>query len=161
MGTDRIFEELGDTISRTAKAISEKADGFLEIQKMNSKVNAQKRQIGKSLEKLGALVYQRYVDGEQMDLELSGICDEVTQHKMAKAEYEEELARLQGKKVCPACGKTLHKDAAYCSYCGAPCKKEADEEAEETEEVFEEVSAPEEEVQDMYAESKEESETEE
>ena len=63
MGTDRIFEELGDTISRTAKAISEKADGFLEIQKMNSKVNAQKRQIGKSLEKLGALVYQRYVDG--------------------------------------------------------------------------------------------------
>ena len=40
MGTDRIFEELGDTISRTAKAISEKADGFLEIQKMNSKVNA-------------------------------------------------------------------------------------------------------------------------
>lgn len=127
MGTDRIFEELGETITKTAKVIGEKADDFLEIQKVNGRVSSEKRQIERNLEKLGALVYQRYVDGEQMDLELSEVCDEITQHKMMKARYEERLAELKGQKICSACGKSLTKDAAYCSYCGAPCESEEEE----------------------------------
>lgn len=163
MGTDRIFEELGETISKTAKAISEKADDFLEIQKVNGKVNAQRRQIEKALEKLGAVVYQRYVDGEQMDLELSEICDEVTRHKMEKAQYEERLAKLQGKKICPACGKPLHQDAAYCSYCGAPCETETEKTGEGpmTEEDPREEDVEEETVQEADAEHSGESEEEE
>ena len=124
MGKDRIFEDLGETISKTAKVISEKADDFLEIQKVNSKISAQKREIDRALEKLGTLVYQRHVDGEPMDLELGEVCEEVTRHKMLKAQYEERLAQLRGKKICPACGRPLEKDAAYCSSCGAPCGQE-------------------------------------
>lgn len=126
MGTDKMFEELGETISRTAKAIGEKADEWMELQKMGSRASGERRQIAKEMERLGGVLYQRYVDGEQMDLELSEVCDEITRHKMILARYEEKIAELKGKKVCSACGKPVGKEAAYCSCCGASCGEAED-----------------------------------
>ena len=37
MGKDRIFEELGETLGRTAKMIGEKADDLVELQKFYSR----------------------------------------------------------------------------------------------------------------------------
>lgn len=124
MGKDGIFGDLGETISRTAKVIGEKADDLLELQKLSGRAAGERRQVQRKMEALGDLIYHRHVDGVQMDLEVSDLCDEITKRKMMLARYEEEIAKRKGHKVCPACGQVIRSDSAFCSYCGARSEQE-------------------------------------
>ena len=151
MGKDRIFEELGETLGRTAKMIGEKADDLVELQKFYSRSAGEKRQIKKSLEDLGDLIYHRHVKGETMDLEVEELCDKITGHKVMLARYEEEIARRKGCKICPACGRSID---SYCSYCGAHCEEDSDcSEAED--EFTDETDKTGEETQEKADETKE------
>lgn len=120
MGND-FLGELGETITKTAKEIGEKADVFFESQKLQNKAAAEKRMIEKNLADLGNLVYKRFVDGEPMDEELSAVCEEINQHQTIIAKYREEIARLKGRKLCGGCGESIDLDAAFCPKCGTPC----------------------------------------
>lgn len=154
MGKDRIFEELGETLGRTAKMIGEKADDLVELQKFYSRSAGEKRQIKKSLEDLGDLIYHRHVKGETMDLEVEELCDKITGHKVMLARYEEEIARRKGYKICPACGRSIDRAASYCSYCGAHCEEDSDcSEAED--EFTDETDKTGEETQEKADETKE------
>lgn len=144
MGND-FFSELGETITKTAKGISEKADVFFETQKLQNKAVSERRLIEKNLSDMGNLIYRRFVDGEELDEELTAICERIHQHQTVIAGYKEEMARLKGCKICGCCGETIDRDSSYCPKCGAPCGdmepepvKVTPEEAVAPEEAFEE-----------------------
>lgn len=139
MGRD-IWYNLGETISKTAKDIGEKADIFIEAQKLQSRAGSEKRMVEKCLRDLGNIVYRRFVDGEIMDEELEAVCQEITRRQTVITGYKEEYARLKGRKICPGCGESIDRSAAYCPKCGAVCWE--DEEPEETE--TEQAESPEE-----------------
>ncbi|MGI6069939.1 MAG: zinc ribbon domain-containing protein [Blautia sp.] len=130
MGND-FLGELGETITKTAKEIGEKADVFFESQKLQNKAASEKRMIEKNLSDLGNLVYKRYVDGETMDEELSAVCEEITQHQTVIAKYREEIARLKGRKICGGCGESIDRDSAFCPKCGTPCPPDPEPEVME------------------------------
>ena len=50
MGKDGIFGDLGETISRTAKVIGEKADDLLELQKLSGRAAGERRQVQRKME---------------------------------------------------------------------------------------------------------------
>ena len=83
-------------------------------------------------------------------------CGELHAERNAIADCREDVANKRGRIVCPACGASVPKDAAFCMRCGAamPEKEEEPEDAEfvhvEPEEKAEETeaAAPEEEPEE-------------
>ncbi len=149
MGTE-FFDELGETLSRTAKGLSERAESLYETQKIRNKISAEERAVEKIMAELGKILYRRYRDGEEFDGELAELCGRADEHRNAVKEYKKELADRKGKKVCPSCQKEVDKDVAYCPYCGSACPNpEPETEAPEPEEEApaeaetEEAAAPE------------------
>ena len=110
-------------------------------------------QIEKNYQDIGLIIYNRYLNGEAFDENLAGICKDITDLEKEIADCKEDVANKRGRIVCPACGASVPKDAAFCMRCGAamPEKEDEPEDAEfvhvEPEEKAEETeaAAPEEE----------------
>ena len=161
MGSD-FFDELGETLTRTAKEIGERADSFFEVQKLRNKISTEQRMVNKRKMDIGTLIFQRYLQGEALDDEVAALCEEISCHKKTVFEYQEEIAKMRGERICPCCGASVDKEAAYCPKCGTPCapqenKEKAEDEAaevadyeweEETEEETEEITEEESEEKD-------------
>lgn len=133
MGTE-FFDGLGETITRTAKELGERAEQIYETQKIRNKISGEERIIDKVMADIGNLIYKRHVNGEAMDSELSVLCEEIHQHILKIKEYRGAAADIKGQKLCPSCEKPVDKDVSFCPYCGAECpdpEKPQDEEPKE------------------------------
>lgn len=126
-----LFGSIKQTITETAEVVGKKTEEFVETQKLRNKVRTLQRDIGKQYEELGKVVYQRYVDGDIMDEELTRHCDGVMELQKELAACKEGMAAKQGKNVCPACGVSNPKDAVFCMYCGAELPVEESETEED------------------------------
>lgn len=131
MGDD-FFNNLRQTLSDTAEVVGKKTEELVEVQKLRSRIRTAQKQAEQDYRKLGHMVFERFVEGEAMDLELSEVCDHLIQVRNQIASFEEELARKKGQCICPACGKANPTTAAYCMYCGTvmPEIKEEEPDAE-------------------------------
>lgn len=144
MGTE-FFDELSETISRTAKELSGRAEVIYEKQKLRNKVNAEQRIIDKVMADIGNIIYKRYANGEDLDENLKVLCSQIDQHMEQIDKYKASLANMKGCKVCPSCKEAVDKSAAFCPNCGAACptpepEEEAGEVVDEAEAVMEEVA---------------------
>lgn len=141
MGTE-FFDELGETLTKTAKGLGERAEMLYEAQKLRNRISSEDRMIDKTMADLGNILYKRYLKGEALDDEQRVLCEQITMHREKILKYKDSLANMKGKKLCPSCQKAVDRDAAFCSYCGAACTSpEADGAAEE---IFEEEAVPQE-----------------
>lgn len=120
MGTD-FFDGLGETLTRTARELGERAEQIYETQRIRNKISAEERIVDKLMADMGNLLYRRYKSQEAIDKELVTFCEEIDQHFLKIKEYKENVADMRGKKVCPACGKAVDKEVSFCPYCGAAC----------------------------------------
>ncbi len=114
------FEDLGNTLKKTAETVEKKTNEFIGIQKLRSRITACERKTERDFRDLGEIVFRRFVDGEAMDGEISDICDEILELQKELAGYRERLAAKRGQSICPACGAHIPKEAAFCMHCGAP-----------------------------------------
>ena len=80
------FDSFGETISRTARELSEKAENFYEVQKLRNQISAEERVVSKAMERLGGIIYKRYEGGESVDDEIAGICGERFSSRKSRAE---------------------------------------------------------------------------
>ena len=115
------FEGLGETLSRTAKDLSDRASNVYETQKIRSKIASEERAIEKLKSDIGTLIYARYEEGEQFEGELGRLLIEIKEHRAAIHTLEDDNASLKGKKICPSCRKEVPADAQFCPACGTPC----------------------------------------
>ena len=130
------FEDLGNTLKKTAETVEKKTNDFIGMQKLRSRISACERKTERNFRDLGEIIFRRFVDGESMDGVIANICDEVLELQKELAVYRERLAAKRGLTICPACGAHVPRDAAFCMRCGAPMPKEesrAEEAAAETE----------------------------
>ncbi len=147
------FGNLSKTLKKTVDTVGKKTDEFVEIQKIRTRQHALEDQIEKNYQDIGLIIYNRYLNGEAFDENLAGICKDITDLEKEIADCREDVANKRGRIVCPACGASVPKDAAFCMRCGAamPEKEDEPEDAEfvhvEPEEKAEETeaAAPEEE----------------
>lgn len=129
-GTD-FFDGLGETLTRTAKEIGERAEQIYEAQKLRNKISGEERIVDKVMIDMGNLIYRRYESGEELDGELLVLCEEIRQHMNKISEYKGAAADMKGQKICLSCGKSIDKEVSYCPYCGTACPVEEPEAAEE------------------------------
>lgn len=140
----KFFDTLSETLTKTAKELSVKTEGFYGKQKLRGQILTEQRAAEKALAAIGKVIYDRYMDGEEMEEALADLCVEVKNHNDKIDSLREEIADKAGKKICPACGKNMDRSAAFCPSCGnaypEPVEEEAEEEAEEIADVVEEAA---------------------
>ena len=126
------FGNLSKTLKKTVDTVGKKTDEFVEIQKIRTRQHALEDQIEKNYQDIGQIIYNRYLNGEAFDENLAGICKDITDLEKEIADCREDVANKRGRIVCPACGASVPKDAAFCMRCGAamPEKEEEPEDAE-------------------------------
>ncbi len=137
------FDELGKVISDKSKEAANRVKDITGVLQLKSKLSAEKDKINKAYITLGKAYYDRH-EGE-----LEGkFADEfhTIQAGLVKiASLEDEIAELEGTRVCAECGAKVEKNAAFCSRCGAPMDSttsadmhEPEEPEEMQESIFEE-----------------------
>lgn len=138
------FDDLSVTLSKTAKELSNKAEGFVGKQKIRGQILAEERAAERALAVLGKVIYDRYTDGAELEDDLVDLCTDVKNHYDKIAALKESAAEKSNKKICPSCGKNMVRDAAFCPYCGTaypePETTEEDEIIEVVNEDIEEIS---------------------
>ena len=113
------FGNLSKTLKKTVDTVGKKTDEFVEIQKIRTRQHALEDQIEKNYQDIGQIIYNRYLNGEAFDENLAGICKDITDLEKEIADCKEDVANKRGRIVCPACGASVPKDAAFCMRCGA------------------------------------------
>ena len=121
MGKTTFLDGLGESITRKTRDLSKKAGQIYESQKLQSRISGEERMIEKLKEDIGNLIYSRRNEGTEYDGELAALCEEIDQHVAAIAAYKKSAASIRGCKICPACKRTVEKDALFCPYCGTAC----------------------------------------
>lgn len=162
MGTD-FFDELGETLSRTAREFGERAGSLYETQKLRTKIAGEEHAVNKAMAELGKTLYRAYRNGQELTEEQNGWCEQIDQHKEIISRYKAEMAGKKGKKICPSCGEAVDLSVSFCPYCGAACvpqepAQESDSVGEAAEDIYEEV-CEEPETEDIVTEETGESET--
>lgn len=59
----RFFGSLGETLTKTAKELSGRAEEVYETQRLKNKISGEERQIEKAMADLGRIIYKRYKKG--------------------------------------------------------------------------------------------------
>ena len=126
------FDSLKQTLTDTVDVVSKKTEDVVEIQKLRSRIHTARRDEQLNYQKLGEVIFQRFLSGETMDGELSELCDEILELQKQAEEFKTELANKKGYIICQACGETAPKHAVFCMRCGAELTKTA------AEDIFEE-----------------------
>lgn len=123
------LDELSKVISDKGKEAASKVKDITGVIQLKSKLSAEKEKVNKAYISLGKVYYDRH----EASLE-EEYADEfkIIQAGLIKiAVLEDEIAELEGTRVCAECGAKVEKDALYCSKCGAPMEDKMAGAAEE------------------------------
>ena len=117
------FGILGETLTKTAKELSGRAEEVYETQRLKNKISGEERQIEKAMADLGRIIYKRYKKEIPVDDAQKALCEQIDQRMEQIEKYKTDISELKvkNKRFCPSCGSPLAKDDAFCSQCGAAC----------------------------------------
>lgn len=115
------LDELGKVISDKSKEAASKVKDITGVIQLKSKLSAEKEKINKAYISLGKAYYDRH----EASLEEEYVDEfKIIEAGLIKiAVLEDEIAELEGTRVCAECGAKVAKDALYCSKCGAPMEE--------------------------------------
>ena len=138
------FGSLSETISKTARELSGRAEEAYETQRIKNKISGEERQVEKAMADLGRIIYKRYKAEIPVDDAQKALCEQIDQRMEQIAKYKSDISgedeegfllekdiselKVKCKRFCPACGSPINKNDAFCSQCGAACPTEEPEE---------------------------------
>ena len=124
------FGSLSETISKTARELSGRAEEAYETQRIKNNISGEERQVEKAMADLGRIIYKRYKAEIPVDDAQKALCEQIDQRMEQIAKYKSDISELKVKckRFCPACGSPINKNDAFCSQCGAACPTEEPEE---------------------------------
>lgn len=124
------FGSLGETLTKTAKELSGRAEEVYETQRLRNKISGEERQVEKAMADLGRIIYKRYKEDIPVDDAQKALCEQIDQRMEQIEKYKTDISELKvrSKRFCPSCGNPIEKGAAFCSQCGAACPTEEPEE---------------------------------
>lgn len=123
------FGSLGETLTKTARELSDRAEEVYETQRLKNKISGEERQITKAMADIGKIIYKRYRDGVPLEEEEKAICEQIDDRREQIDKYKEEMNGVKGNRFCPSCGNPLGRSDAFCSKCGVACPSPEPEEA--------------------------------
>lgn len=119
------IEELGKAIGNGSRKAANKVKDMTGILQLKSKLSAEREKINRAYISLG----QAYYDKHELSVEeeFSNEFKIIGAGLVKIAALEDEIAELEGARVCAECGARVERSAMYCSCCGALMKENAPE----------------------------------
>ena len=147
-----ILDDVVINAKSAAHTVGKMAGQFVDMSKLRINISELNGEINKRYQELGQFIYEAKKAGTADEAELAdkiaGIDDLYAQFAVVSA----QLAAIQNKVTCPACGKQMPQDSMFCSHCGMKLEKvqPAEEPVEEAVEApaEEPVEAPEEKTEE-------------
>ena len=124
------FEELGKVISDKSKEAAGKVKDITGVIQLKTRLSSEKEKVNKAYIALGKAYYDKHEASAEK--ELSAEFEIIRTGLIKMAELEDEIAELEGTRVCAECGAKVERDAAFCSKCGASMAEPSANPAEET-----------------------------
>ena len=127
------FEQVKDTVKKTAVAAYDKSGQLVDITKIKMSVLSAEGAVEKLYKELGEIYYKDAKDGKINDEEaITSICDAIGAKLEEIENLKSKIAAKKNMKICPSCGKEIPENAAFCPACGQKAMSgEATEEASE------------------------------
>ena len=120
------FEDLTKRLGETAEFVGNKANEAMEVQRLKNQIRTLERNNEDDLAELGRVLYEKFLNGEELEAEEEALCEAIQDREESIEEYNEQIAELRGDTNCAACGKSIAKGMAYCPYCGEKVSTDAD-----------------------------------
>lgn len=112
------FEQVKDTVVKTAGIAYEKSEQIVDIAKLKLAVAANDNETEKLFKELGKQ-YFRLENGE----DTKALCEEIIGNIKIKLSEKEELQNkinsVKNSKTCSTCKKTVAAENLFCPHCGA------------------------------------------
>ena len=112
------LDELGKVISDKSKEAANEVKDITGVIQLKSKLSAEKEKVNKAYISLGKAYYDRHEAA--LEDEYADEFKIIQAGLIKMAVLEDEIAELEGTRVCAECGAKVEREALYCSKCGAP-----------------------------------------
>ena len=118
-----ILDDVVINAKSAAQTVGKMAGQFVDMSKLRINISELNGEINKRYQELGQFIYEAKKAGTADEAELAdkiaGIDDLYAQFSVVSA----QLAAMQNKITCPACGKQMPQDSMFCSHCGMKLEK--------------------------------------
>ena len=118
-----IFEKIGDAASKTYKFTAEKTSKIAKETKIKMQINEHKGDIKDLYIEIGENVFEKFIKGEELDLnDLKAKCELIQDLSDKIVSCKDEILKLKDKRQCKNCYEEIDIEANYCPNCG--CEQE-------------------------------------
>ena len=112
------LDDLGRELSEKLDNLAQKAVDMSEIRNLNRQIRAVKRENAGTFQAIGEIVYERYMNKQSLDNDLTTLCFTIRRKEEFIHSYMKRIAEIKKMDVCSNCGEFMQRDAVYCSKCG-------------------------------------------
>lgn len=123
---DKLFDNLkkGMNIAingaeKLTKVVKNKSVHIYDVTKLNLALNDTQGKLDKHYQKIGEIIYGKYLDNRDLDEEIENYCEEIDAFIAEINELKERISTLKNTSLCPSCGQNTEKGSEYCSKCGS------------------------------------------
>lgn len=129
------FNKIGDIANKTYKKTSQKTGEIAKEAKLKMKMNDNKSKINNLYEEIGKIVYQKYLNNEEVKIneDLNTYLNQIDELSKEIETYQEDILKIKNKRICENCYSEINLDAKYCPHCGFEQKEEKVEDIKENE----------------------------
>ncbi len=113
------FNDLGKKIGKTAKTVSKKSEGLVEVTKLNLSIGNEEDKIKKMLIEIGSEIYGKFAEGEHFDQYVDDKCTQIKQVESNILELRNKVMKIKGHKTCPGCNTDIEDEVKFCPNCGS------------------------------------------
>jgi len=115
------MEFFDDAVNKTKEVfdvVSKKTGEVINTGKIKYEITSQKGKASKEYEKLGKIFFEQLKDEDDIPEDVKEIIKSIKEKEEKIEELNAALGEIKNCVVCPKCGATQAKNAAYCSVCG-------------------------------------------
>ena len=125
--TCRTALDLGDAAGRGAKAAGKTAETAARYAKLKLEEADLTAQVRRRLQRVGEMVYATHT-GDPTDSEaMEAVLREIDGLRETLREKERQRLGLRGIRACGGCGARNDRENEYCTNCGRPLERQAEE----------------------------------
>jgi rubrerythrin len=128
------FDNLGKKVGEAAQNAAKKSNEFIEINKLNSSINAEEEAIKKIFTEIGHNVYDNHCADINTTDNYEALFEEIKEHELIIKNLRMRIVEIKKVKMCDACGHEMDTATTFCPKCGA--KQEVSQPVEQVSETI-------------------------
>ena len=125
-GRKELFEEVGQTLSRTGQGLAQKARDTAQVTKLKLAVSEDERaiegiylSIGKAYCRMCEACSPEQLPSEAASEPIASLLTSLRERKQQLLDKQQTIRVIQQVMVCPKCGASCSAEGSFCTNCGA------------------------------------------